>query len=89
MVCKEALKNPIFKTVSEVCQREQMETYVIGGYVRDYFLNRVHDMDIDIVTVGNGIHLAVKISEALGKGSKVQVFKKIRNGSYQLSRYGP
>jgi poly(A) polymerase len=55
MVCKEALKNPIFKTVSEVCQREQMETYVIGGYVRDYFLNRVHDMDIDIVTVGNGI----------------------------------
>ncbi len=53
-----------------------METYVIGGYVRDYFLNRVHDMDIDIVTVGNGIHLAVKISEALGKGSKVQVFKR-------------
>ena len=54
----EALKHPIFKTISKVSKDLNCESFVIGGYVRDLLLNRGTSKDIDIVTVGNGIKLA-------------------------------
>ena len=75
MRCDEAITNPIFKTLQSAAETLGWETYVIGGFVRDYFLERQHNMDIDIVTIGNGIELAKEVSKALGQGSKIQTFK--------------
>ncbi|HBK84313.1 MAG TPA: tRNA nucleotidyltransferase, partial [Flavobacterium sp.] len=70
-----ALNNPIFKIIAQAGQELNVETYVIGGFVRDYLLNRPLKKDIDIVAVGSGIELALKVSELLFNKPKVQVFK--------------
>ena len=72
---KNALKNPIFKIINKAAQELHLESYVIGGFVRDILLKRDFKKDIDIVAVGSGIELALKVSELLPKNPKVQVFK--------------
>lgn len=70
-----ALQNKIFEVISQASQELQIDSYVIGGFVRDLLLNRDFKKDIDIVAVGSGIELALKVSELLPKKPKVQVFK--------------
>jgi putative nucleotidyltransferase with HDIG domain len=72
---KEALNNKIFEVISQASQELNIESFVIGGFVRDLLLNRDFKKDIDIVAVGSGIELALKVSELLPKKPKVQVFK--------------
>jgi putative nucleotidyltransferase with HDIG domain len=71
----EYLNNKIFEIVSKASQELHLESYVIGGFVRDLILNRDHKKDIDIVAVGSGIELALKVAEMIGPKTKVQVFK--------------
>lgn len=71
----EALKNPIFNTIAQASQELNMDSYVIGGFVRDFLLQRDFKKDIDIVVIGSGIDLALKVSELLSNKPKVQVFK--------------
>lgn len=70
-----ALNNPIFKIIAQASQELNLESYVIGGFVRDYLLQRDFKKDIDIVAIGSGIDLALKVSELLPNKPKVQVFK--------------
>ncbi|WP_445454440.1 CCA tRNA nucleotidyltransferase [Flavobacterium sp. 25HG05S-40] len=70
-----ALENPIFKIIAQASEQLGLESYVIGGFVRDYLLQRDFKKDIDIVAVGSGIELALKVSELLPNKPKVQVFK--------------
>lgn len=70
----QALSNPIFQIIADAAQELDLETYVIGGFVRDFFLERGSKKDIDIVAVGSGIALAKKVSERLPNQPKVQVF---------------
>lgn len=72
---KEFLNNKIFEVISQASQELNIESYVIGGFVRDLILNRDSKKDIDIVAVGSGIELALKVSQLLPKKPKVQVFK--------------
>ncbi len=72
---KKALHNPIFKIISQAAQELGVQCYVIGGFVRDFLLKRNFKKDIDIVAVGSGIELALKVSELLPNNPKVQVFK--------------
>lgn len=72
---KEALQNPIFNTVTVAAQELGIDCYVIGGFVRDYLLQRGIPKDIDIVTVGSGIALANKVASLLREKPKVTVFK--------------
>jgi len=72
---KEALAHPIFKTIAKASTNLQLESYVIGGFVRDYVLQRGTAKDIDIVTVGSGIELAKEVSKLLPNSPKVQIFK--------------
>lgn len=72
---KKALNNIIFEVISQASQELNMDSYVIGGFVRDLLLNRDFKKDIDIVAVGSGIELALKVSQLLPKKPKVQVFK--------------
>ncbi|MBP6180651.1 HD domain-containing protein [Flavobacterium sp.] len=72
---KSSLNNKIFEVISQASQELNMNSYVIGGFVRDLLLNRDFKKDIDIVAVGSGIELALKVSQLLPKKPKVQVFK--------------
>ncbi len=72
---KEALNSKIFDTIRQATTALGMESYVIGGFVRDLILHRDFKKDIDIVAVGSGIELALKVAELLPTKPKVQVFK--------------
>jgi tRNA nucleotidyltransferase (CCA-adding enzyme) len=72
---KGALTHNIFRVITRASEELQLESYVIGGFVRDYILQRGEAKDIDIVTVGSGIELAKKVAELLPHKPKVQVFK--------------
>lgn len=72
---KSALNNKIFEVISQASQELQVDSYVIGGFVRDLLLKRDFKKDIDIVAVGSGIELALKVSQLLPNKPKVQVFK--------------
>ncbi len=70
-----ALQNPIFKIIAQASSQLGVDSYVIGGFVRDYLLQRDFKKDIDIVAIGSGIELALKVSDLLPNKPKVQVFK--------------
>jgi poly(A) polymerase len=70
-----ALEHPIFRTVAQASDMLNLETYVIGGFVRDYLLKRATAKDLDFVTVGRGITLAKKVASLLPNQPKVSVFK--------------
>ena len=71
----EAISSEIFSVISEASKQLQIESYVIGGFVRDFFLKRGNAKDIDVVAIGSGIELAQKVSKLLPNKPKVQVFK--------------
>ncbi|MEO0037933.1 MAG: CCA-adding enzyme [Bacteroidota bacterium] len=70
-----ALNNPIFKIIAQASQELNLESYVIGGFVRDFILVRDFKKDIDVVALGSGIELALKVSDLIPNKPKVQVFK--------------
>jgi putative nucleotidyltransferase with HDIG domain len=71
----EAISSEIFNVISKASKELQIDSYVIGGFVRDFFLKRGTAKDIDVVAVGSGIELAQKVSKLLPNKPKVQVFK--------------
>lgn len=82
---KEQINTPVFHSVGTAADRLGRECYVVGGYVRDLFLER-HSKDIDFVTVGNGIEVAQELASTLGPKVKVNIFKNF--GTAQLSYKG-
>lgn len=72
---KEAVKAEVFTIISDASKQLQIQSYVIGGFVRDFLLKRGTAKDIDIVAVGSGITLAKKVASLLPNKPKVQVFK--------------
>ena len=72
---KEALQHPIFKIISKSAKELNIDSYVIGGFVRDFILKRGTAKDIDVVAIGDGISLAKQVAKNLPTKPKVQVFK--------------
>lgn len=70
----ERFSAPIFHLISDTADEMGVECYVVGGYVRDLFLQRP-SKDIDVVVVGSGIAIAEALGQKLGKGAHVSVFK--------------
>lgn len=68
------LDKDIFHTISEVADGLGLECYVVGGYVRDLFLERPSN-DIDVVVVGSGISVASALKQRLGKKAHLSVFR--------------
>lgn len=69
------LTHPIFKTIADCADTLNVEAYVIGGFVRDIFLERP-SKDIDVVTVGKGIELAELVYRTIGEDkAHLSVFK--------------
>ncbi len=79
------LDKKIFRLISETADAEGMECYVVGGYVRDLFLERP-SQDIDVVTVGGGIKLARALANRLGTGAHLSVFSNF--GTAQVKWHG-
>lgn len=88
-----ALSDSVFSFIGEVADEMGLECYVIGGFVRDYFLQRPQAKDIDIVTVGSGIELAQAVAHKMPGQPKVTIFKRfgtamIRHEHYELEFVG-
>ena len=86
----EILDQKVFHQVSEAADRLGVECYVVGGYVRDIFLERPSN-DIDVVVVGSGIAVAEELKRTLGKKAHLSVFRnfgtaqvKFRQGEVEL-----
>jgi len=70
------LETTVFKQVKSAATALGLETYVVGGFVRDHLLGRKKPVtDIDFVTVGSGIELAKAVQKLLPTSAKVSVFK--------------
>ena len=85
-----ALRDPLFRRIGEIADAKGVQAFVIGGYVRDWFLHRPCT-DIDVVVAGSGIEVA----EAMGRrtGSRVSVFKNfgtamLRCGAWEVEFVG-
>lgn len=81
----ELLSAPIFHQIGETADQLGMECYVVGGYVRDLFLQRP-SKDIDCVVVGSGIEVAQALGRRLGRGAHVSVFRNF--GTAQVKYHG-
>lgn len=82
---KHRFDDKIFRQISETADELGLECYVVGGYVRDIFLQRP-SKDIDVVVVGSGIAMAEALGRRLGKGAHVSVFRNF--GTAQLKYRG-
>lgn len=82
---KQHFSEPIFGQIAETADALGMECYVVGGYVRDIFLQRP-SKDIDVVVVGSGIAMAEALGKQLGRGAHVSVFKNF--GTAQVKYRG-
>ena len=75
------LDQKVFRLISEAADHLGLECYVVGGYVRDIFLERPSN-DIDVVVVGSGIAVAEELKRMLGRKAHLSVFKNF--GTAQL-----
>lgn len=80
---KDFLNHTIFKTIARISNEMGVETYVIGGFVRDSFLKRPSS-DIDIVVLGSGIEMAMQVAHALDSSIQVKVFKNFGTAMFHF-----
>jgi len=69
------LSSQLFQIIKKVVEESKIETYLIGGFVRDFLLQKKDSKDIDIVAIGSGIEIAKSVQKELPNASKIQVFK--------------
>ena len=77
------LDKDIFHQISRVADCLGVECYVVGGYVRDIFLERPSD-DIDVVVVGSGIEVAKELKRVLGHRAHLSVFKNFGTAQVKM-----
>ena len=83
----EILDQPIFHQIGETADRLGLECYVVGGYVRDIFLERPSN-DIDVVVVGSGIALAEELKRVLGRKAHLSVFRNFGTAQVKFRQRG-
>lgn len=80
------LKHPVFSIIAKIAATENLEVFVIGGFVRDVIINRPSH-DIDIVVIGNGIEFAKKVAKAVGNNINITVFKNFGTAMLKFSDF--
>lgn len=86
MKYEKALKNPVFQELSAVAEELGYKAYVVGGFVRDFFLKKEND-DIDIVVEGSGLKFATVFAERVG--SKVDLYENFGTAKVHISEDSP
>ena len=77
------LDRPVFHLIGDAADRLGVKCYVVGGYVRDIFLERPSD-DIDVVVVGSGIAVAEELKRQLGRKAHLSVFKNFGTAQVKI-----
>ncbi len=80
------ISDPIFKLIGEEADALEVKAFVIGGYVRDIFLNR-NSKDVDIMSVGKGIDLAERVAKRLDITDKLVVYKNFGTALLHYKNY--
>ena len=83
----EILDQEIFHQISEAADRLGVECYVVGGYVRDIFLERPSN-DIDVVVVGSGISVAEELKRMVGKKAHLSLFRNFGTAQVKFRQKG-
>ena len=83
----EILDKDIFHLISDVADEMHIECYLVGGYVRDIFLDQPSD-DIDCVVVGSGIEMASALKKRLGRRAYLSVFKNFGTAQVKVAHAG-
>ncbi|MFA7687862.1 MAG: HD domain-containing protein [Moheibacter sp.] len=83
MNLENAVSHRIFKLAAESAEELGQPVYVVGGFVRDFLLERDHKKDIDFVTVGSGIDFAKAFHAKLRGASKISVFKRFGTAMFR------
>jgi len=83
----------IFKIISDSADELGLESFIVGGFVRDLILNRSLKKDIDIMCIGSGIDLAKAVQKKINSKVKINIFKRygtamINYGDYQIEFVG-
>ena len=87
MNLKKNLNHEIFKIISSVSEELSLETYLVGGYVRDLILNRSQKKDIDVMCIGSGIDLAKTVKKRLNTKLKLSIFKRFGTAMIQFKDF--
>ena len=86
MVFRKAIKNSIFHEISNYCSANNIESFVVGGFVRDFFLKRP-SKDIDILIIGDGINVAKQIAKQIDPKIPVTIFKNFGTAYFKFNDY--
>lgn len=89
---KQYISDSVFSDIAEILRSENTEGYVIGGYVRDALLQR-ESKDVDIVVLGDGIHIAQLFADKRNDTSDVAYYKNfgtamVKAGSWHVEFVG-
>ena len=71
-----SLDHDIFKIISDTSDDLKIETYIVGGFVRDLIIDKSVKKDIDIMCIGSGIDLAKAVQKKINPKAKVNIFKR-------------
>ncbi len=80
------IDTPILRLISQTADEMQMECFIIGGYVRDFFLYRP-SKDIDVVAIGKGTNLAEAVARKLGRETHLTLFKNFGTAQIKYREY--
>ena len=88
-----SLNLDIFRIISDSADELGIESFVVGGFVRDLILDKTLKKDIDIMCVGSGIDLAKAVQKKINSKVKINIFKRygtamINHGDYQIEFVG-
>ena len=86
MAFKKAINSPIISEISNYCSNNNIECYVVGGFVRDFILNR-ECKDVDILIIGDGISAAMKIANTIDPNISVTVFRNFGTAYFKYKEY--
>ena len=79
-------RNNYFKLITEIASEKNVEAYLVGGYVRDLFLNR-NSKDVDVVIVGDGTAFAEAFAKKADRKSKLSIFKTYGTANVRFTHY--
>ena len=88
-----SLNLDIFRIISDSADELGIDSFVVGGFVRDLILDKTLKKDIDIMCIGSGIDLAKAVQKKINSKVKINIFKRygtamINHGDYQIEFVG-
>ena len=81
------LEEGIFKTIKNTSHELNIDSYVVGGFVRDYILNKEIAKDIDILCIGSGINFAINVQNSIDSTKKINIYKRFGTAMLKWKDY--